>query len=222
MLIILSWLVGRSQIKLILSSKLIKLNAIISQIARVNFRLREIWLNIEGKSMTQELMDLKTSILEGRYADALLIVDELEGMSKQAILRNIKAFVKILLIHLIKNQVEQRLTGSWASSIRNSVQEIQDLNLKGNKNSYYINNDEWEDFIESVLMAAIADASEEVSNGIYNEFELADSIDRVQLIEVTLALLNLTYQHSAKDLPVILGDYLLQLPGGEDWRNKRK
>ena len=172
--------------------------------------------------MTQELMDLKTSILEGRYADALLIVDELEGISKQAILRNIKAFVKILLIHLIKNQVEQRLTGSWASSIRNSVQEIQDLNLKGNKNSYYINNDEWEDFIESVLMAAIADASEEVSNGIYNEFELAEIMDRGQLMEVTLALLNLTYQHSVKNLPVILGDYLLQLPGGEDWRNKRK
>ena len=109
--------------------------------------------------MTQELMDLKTSILEGRYGDALFIVDELEGMSKQAILRNIKAFLKILLIHLIKNQVEQRLTGSWASSIRNAVLEIQDLNLKGNKTSYYINNDEWEGFIESVLMAAMPSAS---------------------------------------------------------------
>lgn len=172
--------------------------------------------------MTQELIDLKASILEGRYADALFIVDELEGMSKQAILRNIKAFLKILLIHLIKNQVEQRLTGSWASSIRNSIQEIQDLNLKVNKNSYYINNDEWEGFIESVLMAAIADASEEVLNGIYNEFELAEIIDRGQLMQITITLLNLTYHHSSKDLPVILGDNLLKLPGGEDWRNKRK
>ena len=172
--------------------------------------------------MTQELMDLKTSILEGRYGDALFIVDELEGMSKQAILRNIKAFLKILLIHLIKNQVEQRLTGSWASSIRNSVLEIQDLNLKGNKTSYYINNDEWEGFIESVLMASIADASEEVMNGIYNEVELAEIVDRGQLMQSTMTLLNLTYHHSVKDLPVILGDYLLNLPGGEDWRNKRK
>lgn len=172
--------------------------------------------------MTQELMDLKTSILEGRYDDALFIIDELEGMSKQAILRNIKAFVKILLIHLIKNQVEQRLTGSWASSIRNSVQEIQDFNLKGNKNSYYINNYEWEDFIESVIMAAIADASEEVLNGIYNEIELAEIIDQNQLMQTTITLLNLTYHHSAKDLPKILGDYLVNLPGGENWRNKRK
>ena len=172
--------------------------------------------------MTQELMDLKTSIREGRYADALLIVDELEGMSKQAILRNINAFLKILLIHLIKNQVEQRLTGSWASSIRNSVLEIKDLNIKGNKTSYYVNQDEWEIFIESVLMAAIADASEEVMNGIYNELELAEMLDRDQLMQSTMALLNLTYQHSVKDLPVMLGDYLLTLPGGEEWRNKRK
>lgn len=32
--------------------------------------------------MTQELIDLRNSIIEGRYADALVIIDELEGMSK--------------------------------------------------------------------------------------------------------------------------------------------
>jgi len=39
--------------------------------------------------MTQELIDLRKSIVEGRYADALAIVDELEGIGRQAILRNI-------------------------------------------------------------------------------------------------------------------------------------
>ena len=33
--------------------------------------------------MTQELTDLRASILEGRYTDALAIVDELEGMDKR-------------------------------------------------------------------------------------------------------------------------------------------
>ena len=75
--------------------------------------------------MTQELIDLRQSILEGRYADALAIVDELEGMSKKSILRQIKSFLTILLIHLIKNQVEQRLTNSWVSSIRHSIRQIQ-------------------------------------------------------------------------------------------------
>ncbi|MGK7903487.1 MAG: hypothetical protein AB4352_19200 [Hormoscilla sp.] len=42
--------------------------------------------------MTQELMDLRTSILEERYDDALVIIDDLEGMSKQAILQKIASF----------------------------------------------------------------------------------------------------------------------------------
>jgi hypothetical protein len=55
--------------------------------------------------MTQELIDLRNSILEQRYSDALSLVDELEGMSKKAILRQIKAFLNVLLIHLIKNAI---------------------------------------------------------------------------------------------------------------------
>jgi hypothetical protein len=92
--------------------------------------------------MTQELIDLRTSILEGRYADALAIVDELEGLSKQAILRNIESFLVRMLVHLIKNQIEQRLTNSWVASISESLRQIQKLNLKENKTSYYIKQDE--------------------------------------------------------------------------------
>jgi hypothetical protein len=40
-------------------------------------------LSVNVAFMTQELIDLRTSILEGRYADALAIVDELEGMSNE-------------------------------------------------------------------------------------------------------------------------------------------
>ena len=53
--------------------------------------------------MTQELIDFRSSILEGRYADALAIVDELDWMSKKAALRNIKYFLIRLFVHLIKN-----------------------------------------------------------------------------------------------------------------------
>ena len=45
--------------------------------------------------MTQELIDLRNSILEQRYTDALAIVDELEGMSKKAIIQQIKSFLKL-------------------------------------------------------------------------------------------------------------------------------
>ncbi|MHC5831421.1 MAG: hypothetical protein ACYT04_89525, partial [Nostoc sp.] len=104
-------------------------------------------------------------------------------MSKQAILRNIQAYLRILLIHLIKNQVEQRLTSSWVASIRNSLIEIKKLNLKDNKKSYYINLNEWDCYIEDEIEVAVGDASVEVLNGIYNEFQLADMVDRNQIIQ---------------------------------------
>ncbi|SKB15147.1 conserved hypothetical protein [Planktothrix sp. PCC 11201] len=71
--------------------------------------------------MIQELTDLKKCILEERYQDALLIINELEDMGKQAILRNIESFLVRLFIHLIKNQVEKRLTNSWIASISDSI-----------------------------------------------------------------------------------------------------
>ncbi len=47
--------------------------------------------------MTQELIDLRARILQGRYVDALTLIDQLEGMSRQAILRNIDSFLVRLL-----------------------------------------------------------------------------------------------------------------------------
>jgi len=173
--------------------------------------------------MTQELIDLRTCILEGRFADALAIVDELEGMSKQAILRNIEAYLNILLIHLIKNQIEQRLTSSWANSIRNSIRQIKKLNTKDNKTSYYINLNEWENLIEEEVMEdAIADASEEVMNGKFTRSQLSAMLDKNQIIATAINFLALTYTYSPKELPTIMDDYLSQLAGGENWINREQ
>ncbi|MDF5710132.1 MAG: DUF29 family protein [Nostoc sp. S4] len=173
--------------------------------------------------MTQELIDLRTCILEGRYADALAIVDELEGMSKQAILRNIQAYLRILLIHLIKNQLEQRLTNSWVTYIRNSIREIKKLNIKDNKTSYYINSDEWEKMIEEEVMEdAIADASEEVMNGQFTRSQLSAILNKNQILTIAKNFLALTYTYSPKELPGIMDDYLSQLAGGENWINRQK
>ncbi|MEH2464634.1 DUF29 family protein [Nostoc sp.] len=172
--------------------------------------------------MTQELIDLRTCIQEGRYADALVIVDELEGMSKQAILRNIEAYLRILLIHLIKNQLEQRLTNSWVAFIRNSLIEIKKLNLKDNKKFYYINLNEWDTYIEDEIEVAVPDASVEVLNGIYNEFQLAEMVDKNQIIQTALKFLALTYSYSVKELPAVVAETLTQLTDGEDWKAGRR
>ena len=161
--------------------------------------------------MTQELIDLRASILEGRYSDALALVDELEGMSRQAILRNIESFLARLLIHSIKNQVEQRLNNSWAASIRGSIREIKKLNLQDNKTAYYVKQDEWLPLLEDEFEEAIRDAS-------VDPFQLSKMVDKTQVIKTAEKLLALTYDHSSRALPAIIDENLIQLPGGEDWK----
>jgi len=171
--------------------------------------------------MTQELIDLRTSILEGRYQDALNIVDELDWMSKKGTLRTIKSYLMRLLIHLIKNHIEQRLTNSWAASIRGSVVEILDYNLKDNKTSYYVNPNEWETMIEEIFDLAVGEASTEVMEGEYTPFELLEMVDQSQIIAIAQSFLALTYNHSLKDLPAAVDRNLTELPGGENWKDGR-
>lgn len=167
--------------------------------------------------MTQELIDLKKSILEGRYVDALATVDELEGMSRQAILRNIQFLLLRLLIHLIKNQVEQRLTNSWANSIRSLIREIKKLNLQDNKSSYYVKPDEWGAMLEDEFEEAIYLASEEVMEGNYSPSQLAAMINKKQVIADAHRVLLLTYNYSQKELSTGINEVLSQLPGGKGW-----
>lgn len=172
--------------------------------------------------MTQELIDLRASILEGRYEDALAIVDELDWMSKKATLLAIESFLLRMLIHLIKNQLEQRLTNSWAASIRGSIVEIKKRNLQDNKTSYYVKQDEWETMLEDILEQAVRDASVEVFNGAYNSFQLLEMVDRNEIILIAKSLLDLTYNYSVKEFPAVVDDYLTRLPGGEDWQFGRQ
>jgi hypothetical protein len=166
--------------------------------------------------MVQELIDLRNCILEGRNEDALAIVHELEGRSKQATLRKIGSCLLILLIHLIKNQVEHRLTNSWVASIANSVRGIKKLNFKNNKTSYYINASEWEPFLEDKLEATIREASREVLEGKLSRAQLNKRVDREQILAIATELLSLTYTYSRGEFEDAIDEYLSQLPGGED------
>ncbi len=167
--------------------------------------------------MTQELLDLRQYILEERYDDALALVDELEEMSKQSILRNIDSFLVRLMVHLIKNQVEQRLTNSWAASISDSILKIQKLNLRANKTSYYVSSQEWLPGLEEALEAAIAPASVEVLGGELTPMQLSKQIDRDQAIATAQRLLALTYDHATIDLARAVNEQLTELLGGQVW-----
>ena len=167
---------------------------------------------------TQELIDLRTCIMEGRTSDALIIIDELDGMSKKDILLKIESYLTVMLIHLIKNQVERGLTNSWAASIRAAIKKIKALNLKPNKTSYYIKEDDWEEMLEDSIEFAIDQASAEVENGAYTPFQLAEMVDKTAIEATARSFLELTYSNSAKDLPGVINDNLVLLVGGEDWK----
>ncbi len=110
------------------------------------------------------------------------------------------------------------MTNSWAASIRSSIREIKDLNLKANKTSYYIKEDEWEEMLEEAIEFAIGEASVEVEDGAYNPFQLEEMVDVAGLMATAKSFLGLTYSYSAKDLSAAINDNLVLLAGGEDWK----
>jgi Domain of unknown function DUF29 len=167
--------------------------------------------------MTQELIDLRQSILEGRYDDALEIIDDLEEMSKQGTLRKIEAFLVRLIIHLIKNQIEQRLTNSWIASISDSVIQIAKLNIKDNQKSYYIKSDEWGEYLTEAVEISIRPASAEIFGGTLKASQVSQRLNREELIDSAESLLLLTYEYQPKELANVIDNYLVQLAGGEDW-----
>ncbi|MBE9128364.1 MULTISPECIES: hypothetical protein [unclassified Coleofasciculus] len=58
--------------------------------------------------------------------------------------------------------------------------------------------------------------------GAYNSFQLSELVDRTQIIITAQRLLDLTYEHSAKMLPGIIDESLVQLPGGEEWKEGKR
>ncbi|MFM9157548.1 MAG: hypothetical protein ACKOPK_06420, partial [Dolichospermum sp.] len=81
-----------------------------------------------------------------------------------------------------------------------------------------INQNEWDSWLEDEIELAIADASLEVFGGMYNEFQLAELVNRIEVISIAREFLELTYVYSIKDLPKAIADLLVQLPGGENWK----
>lgn len=68
----------------------------------------------------EEILELKNCLLNHQYDRAYAIVEELEAMGRQDKINKLESFLVILLIHLIKIQVENRVTRSWRNSNRNS------------------------------------------------------------------------------------------------------
>jgi hypothetical protein len=137
----------------------------------------------------EELLELKQLLLRGDIPNSLVIVEELEEMGRKEIIRTIRSYAVILLLHLIKQQAENRTTRSWDVSIRNSILDIQDENQRPKSKGFYLSEAELYEVLESAYQKAINKASLEVREGRYEPRELEDLVDRETLLNRAIALI---------------------------------
>jgi hypothetical protein len=137
----------------------------------------------------EELLTLKDLLVQGDVQSALIIVEELTEMSRNDIIKTIRSYAVILLLHLIKQQAENRTTRSWDVSIRNSVREIQRENKRRKAGDYYLTPEElWETLVEAYLNA-IDQASLEVEEGRYEPEELEKLVNQEEILNRALGLI---------------------------------
>ena len=155
----------------------------------------------------EELAQLRQLLIAGNTSEAITLIDELEEMSKKAIIRNIESYLVLLLAHLIKHQAEQRMTNSWLASIVNAIVGIKKLNQRG-VNSYYIQEDDWNDYLAEAIEIAILEAAREAFGGIYSVEQLTAKFERDRVLRMCYQLLELSYQQETKQLPQSIREFL--------------
>ena len=139
----------------------------------------------------EELITLRELLQKGNVSNALLMIDEMEEMSKKDILNKIRSYGIVLLLHLIKQKAENRTTRSWDVSIRNSVLEIQELNARPYSKGNYLNDQELRESLESGFRQAINQASLEVNEGQYDAHELQGIVDKQQICDRAMTAISL-------------------------------
>lgn len=137
----------------------------------------------------EELLTLKELLLKGDVPGALVIVEELEEMSRNDIIRNIRSYAVILLLHLIKQQAENRTTRSWEVSIRNAIREIQRENKRRKAGGYYLTQEELLETLEEAYLNAVDQASLEVEEGRYDPEELEQRVNKPEILNYALTLI---------------------------------
>ena len=137
----------------------------------------------------EELVILRQLIENKQYDKALEIVDELEEMSKEDKLNKIYSYAVILLLHLIKQEVEKRSTRSWEFSIYNASKEIKRVNKRRKSGGYYADEAELREILTDAFETALKKAALEVMEGIYTDRELQEKVEEDVIKNKALGLI---------------------------------
>ncbi|HBB32711.1 MAG TPA: hypothetical protein DDZ80_09080 [Cyanobacteria bacterium UBA8803] len=137
----------------------------------------------------EELFALKDLLLKGDIPGALAIAEELEEISRDDKISNIRSYGVILLLHLIKQQAENRTTRSWELSIRNAVRGIQTKNKRRQAGGYYLNPEELSLALQEAYPEAMDRAALEVEEGRYETSELDALVNQEEVINRAMILI---------------------------------
>ena len=88
--------------------------------------------------MSDEIHALRQAIEAGDYTQALWLIDEMDEMSRDDKINKIISYMRVLLIHRIKQAVEKRSTRSWEDSIEESLDSIAATNKRRSSGGYYL------------------------------------------------------------------------------------
>jgi thioredoxin-like negative regulator of GroEL len=90
----------------------------------------------------EELWGLRKALEAGDVQAALTLVDEMEEMSRDDKVQKIASYMRVLLVHKIKQAVEGRSTKSSDVSIRHALRQIAAVNKRREAGGWYLNDDE--------------------------------------------------------------------------------
>ena len=137
----------------------------------------------------EELLELRTHIQQGNYAAALNLLGEMEEMSRDDKIHKIFSYVEILLIHLIKQNAENRSTRSWEASIKNSVYRICYTNKRRKSGGHYLNMEDLKEVIQDAWPTALVSTSLETLDGRYDDETLGNIVNEDKIKKNALKLI---------------------------------
>jgi hypothetical protein len=143
-------------------------------------RLSEIAVPVDaglGEDHMEELDALRILVQNGDYEAALALIDELDAMSLDDKLTKIESYMQILLLHCIKQMVEQRTTRSWGLSIAEAARRIAKVNKRRKACGWYLSTEELQNALAHEYEAALRRATLEVHAGLHTSVQLALLVD---------------------------------------------
>ncbi|NJO16486.1 MAG: DUF29 domain-containing protein [Thioploca sp.] len=137
----------------------------------------------------EKLLELRAGLEQQHYADALVLLREMEEISKDDKINQVRRFIILLLMHLIKQHSASKTTRSWNLSIYNSVKEIQWINKRYKSGGYYLTVKELQVIITETYPVAFKNAVPKAFEGIYEDEQLGQLVDRFQIEQQALKLI---------------------------------